>query len=328
MSSDNISTITDKNSLSSSTLSNNANNIVLDTIYNLEDTTYNNIDFIQNQINKLNNTYVEIYNELKLENKRYEQIYNEINNIYTIIDCDNPSICCSNPEDQLNICNKIVYTDTTNIKSYKIEENICMILVTMVAGGGAGGIGFIKDMFYYSGGGGGAGSCCIKKPIHVVIGTILNIKVGKGGNLNTNMNGEDSYIEFIHPSGKKTTLVTVGGNNGYSSLLMELNVDGGKGGKSDLCGVFDGCDGSNGTISIPSAFSAVGGNGGSSIFYKGGNGGGNYFNNGGLGGDIINIIGQDGQFGSGGGGSAPKSNIDITQKLSGNGGDGMVIIEW
>lgn len=276
-------------------------------------------DYHQLQINYLANKVNILENELKNSVMANNHIVNELNNIYDLI--------------ENNIVNKkqcectfskgcIMFSDTSKIHTFAIDFDIDMIFCTMIAGGGAGGLGHIKNHYYYSGGGGGAGACYIKKPIKVRKGNILKIKVGAGGSLNSGQHGEDSWIEI----GEQIILVK-GGENGNPTINYEGQVNGGKGGNNDY-EICSGRDGNPGQISIPSNISAIGGNGANSIFFNGGQGGGNYFNNGGSGGNINYIIGIDGSYGSGGGGSCPSSKIDLNNKLSGNGGNGFVLLEW
>jgi len=305
---------------------------LLDNIVNLDIQMNDNIDFMQNQINNINNSYKEIINEILIENNRYKILVDEVNNINEKIDDIEIKLIesgCSIQYDGTcnHGCGKMIYTDVTKINVFVVEHDIEFLYLTMVAGGGAGGIGFVDGIFYYSGGGGGGGSCIINKPISVTKGTILHIKVGSGGDSKSGRHGSDSYVEILYTTHKKEIILTSGGANGHPTKDMDHDVSGGCGGHSHLC-MFDGCNGHPGETSIPSHGCSKGGCGGTSIFYKGGNGGGNYFGTGGKGGTIDRIVGENGKYGSGGGGSCPKLIIDPTERLSGNGGDGVVIIEW
>ena len=221
--------------------------------------------------------------------------------------------------------NYVLFTDTEQYHFYKIKADINVIFVTMVAGGGAGGIGFIDNHYYYAGGGGGAGSCMIGVPLDVKKGAILKIRVGKGGNSASNIDGQNSTVEVLNGDEVETTLTAYGGKNGKpnreSNGLFVKKLEGGKGGNTDLASFTKGNNGENGNISIPSQSPAVAGSGGSSAFSVGGKGGG-------FKGFEHNLIGSDGKFGSGGGGSCPRVVIDTSKKVSGSGGDGMVKIEW
>lgn len=294
-----------------------------------------NLDFVQYEINTINDSFKEVINELKIENEKYKITINEINNIHDTIDnilikinnCNCNNNCNSNC---VNICNcdckKKIYTDTTQSHTLVINNDIKFIYLTMVGGGGAGGVGFVKNIYYYSGGGGGSGACVINKPISVTIGTIITITVGKGSDARYDLKGGDTFIEILYPDLRKEVILVNGGKNGNPLIECNQSVKGGEGGSNYLC-IFKGCNGHDGLISLPSYACANGGNGGSSCFYKGGNGGSSYFNSGGNGGCIVNLLGENGVFGSGGGGSCPKSKINLECRISGCGGDGIVIIE-
>lgn len=242
----------------------------------------------------------------------------------------------------------ICFTKKEKIYYYKIPQNINLIFLTMVAGGGAGGIGYCGNQYFYGGAGGGAGSCIIKKPIYIDYESELIVKVGCGGKSNVGKNGEDTYIEYSYKNCKKKICVK-GGENGHPKLIdicekkLSTEITGGCGGKkcypdlSGSCGSdgkliigynFGGVCGCNGNISYPSGPTTKPGDGGCSLYEEGGLGGHNYFASGGLCGNINNPLGEDGVFGSGGGGSIPKYNLDFCSKLSGDGGDGIVIIEF
>jgi hypothetical protein len=119
-----------------------------------------------------------------------------------------------------------------------------------------------------------------------------------------------------------------GGTNAKPSRNCETEVDRGKGGTIDMMCINNGTDGEDGQITFPSQLMANAGNGGSTSFNKGGEGGTNYFANGGNGGDRSNMIGSNGMVGSGGGGSVARLNLDFTQRTSGDGGDGFILIEY
>lgn len=308
-------------------------------ISHIDSTLESNIDFMQLQINEINNSYIDIYKSLILNNKQNELIVDKIQYLYEYINEIKTECCNHTPCDSEK--RYTLFTDTDKTHFFKIKDNMDMIFITMVAGGGAGGIGCVENMYYCAGGGGGGGACIIKKPVSVTPKTIIKITVGRGGNKNINIDGQDTNVEIITPELNSLNLKTGGGANGnpdYRNTELEtntsgrtgpeMNTSGGKGGYTDLVSILRGNDGENGGISIPSQTSAISGNGGSSILNMGGKGGGNYFSSGGTGGSLINIIGEDGNYGSGGGGSAPRVKININDKLSGNGGDGMVLIEW
>jgi hypothetical protein len=301
-------------------------------------------------IKEINSENIEKFNEM---NKLNESNFMELKKcIYEKCSFD-INMFLPNPT---NIC----FTDTESIHQFIVPEKINLIFVTIVGGGGAGGIGYCSNNYFYSGGGGGAGACVIKKPVKVEPNLIIYVKVGKGGNAKERKHGENSSIRFCMKS-DDNKIKTKGGKNGYPRLnddcSLELKIDGGEGG--ELCYPFlSGCDGEDGKmiptkschnnyykcykkcdynfpgkdgcdgeISFPSGPTSCPGNGGCSLFYDGGCGGTNYFSEGGKSGNHNNPIGCDGIYGSGGGGSCPKYKLNFCKKLSGNGGDGMVIIE-
>lgn len=306
-------------------------NTILDTIDTKLD---QQVDYLQNQLNIINKSYIDVINNIKTTYEQHNIVVNEINKINdtieNIIINNNHQHTCS------HTCGKIIYTEPKE-HVFVIEHDIKFIYLTGIAGGGSGGVGCIKDMFYYSGGGGGAGSCIINKPVSVIKGTIITFTIGKGGYCS---DGGDTIINIKYPDGKMEIIILNGGKKAepfiemcpyttenINNINIQISVSGGKGGISTLC-TFSGKDGEDGNISVPSYLAIESGNGACSHFYKGGEGGSNYFSKGGIGGVINALIGQDGIMGSGGGGSAPKSIIEINEKITGRGGNGMLIIEW
>lgn len=318
-----------------------------------------------NGIKNVNDENTKKFNEINKINElnllEYSNKFDELKR--TIMEkCSfDPNILLSNSiHTSISTPTNICFTDTEKIHQFVIPEKINLIFVTIVGGGGAGGVGFCSNQYFYSGGGGGAGACIIKKPVKVEPNLILYIKVGNGGKSKEMKGGENSSIRFcIRSSDNK--IKAKGGKNGYPQLRdncsMDLKVDGGEGG--ELCYPFlSGCagedgkmiptnschnnyhksykkcdynfpgkDGCDGEISFPSGPTSCPGAGGCSVFYEGGCGGTNYFSEGGMCGNNYNPIGYDGHYGSGGGGSCPKYKLNYCDKLSGNGGDGIVIIE-
>jgi hypothetical protein len=304
---------------------NNENNTCLNIIDIINDKMDKNNDLLQQQLNLYNCSYTELLNEIKQDNYKYSQLIHNIDNINDIIN----SLQINN-NIHTNDCKfgRKIYNDFTVKHTFIVKHDIQFIYITMVAGGGAGGIGYYENMYYYSGGGGGSGACLIKKPINVIENTIINITVGKGSDVRYDFCGGDTIIELIYPC-LKTEIIKVNGGQNSNTLETYKNkiIKGGKGGDGyNKC--FSGNNGEDGIISVPSFVSANGGNGGGSVFCNGGTGGGNYVSLGGEGGNIHNLIGSNGKFGSGGGGSCPRILIDKNNQLSGNGGNGFVIIEW
>jgi len=314
----------------------NSTNIITN-IVNINDSISSNNDYLLSQIILLKENINSLTNELTKLKIHNHYLNDYINNIMDN-HIDNTGLCgCKN---RLTSSNSVLYTETNVIHEFIVPESVCIMFVTMVGGGGAGGIGCYDDQYYYSGGGGGAGACYIKKPIFVTPCTKIYIKVGMGGNINNDCCGQDTYIEYTYCN-ETIKLVVCGGKNGNCDISIinkklngiSISVNGGSGGQGIQI-ILNGNNGEPGQVSPPSnpymslTFNIAAGRGGNSIMNIGGKGGSNYFSSGGLGGNNVNFIGQDGQFGSGGGGSAPRMNIDCSMKLSGNGGNGLVILEY
>lgn len=216
-----------------------------------------------------------------------------------------------------------IYTEIDKLHRVGIMKNISKLFITLVGAGGAGGLGYISNNYYYSGGGGGSGAYARRIPIDVVPGHIVHINIGKGGDLSKNLDGEESYIEIVNNGGHVMKKISVnGGKNGHPRSQDDTSIEGGDPGVNIGAIYRNGDKGNSGSITLPSQSNVFGGNGADSGFANGGLGGGHLIDN------NIEFIGMDGSFGSGGGGSAPRTNIDLTQKLSGNGGDGYIMIEF
>lgn len=200
-----------------------------------------------------------------------------------------------------------------------IPNSIKRILVTMVAGGGAGGNGLHNNLQLYSGGGGGSGECVEQLPLIIKHpNASVSLYAGFGGNM-THLDGTDSYVQISYrdyPDDNLTYKVKGGQGAGQDN-----NINGG------LCGYLyghpkrtsciRGCEsGEDGQILLPSMGSVMGGDGGDSSFADGGEGGLSADNS-------NNENGQNGVDGSGGGGSVPITNTNVS-----NGGNGFVLVEW
>ena len=293
----------------------------------------NNNELIQLQINSINEYHKTLINKIDCANNRYIQILNEIDNLYLLVENNDDKITnfshleVTNKPIECSSCDKcIIFRSTESEHMFKYDGDSSVLFVTMIGGGGAGGVGYIEGIYYYSGGGGGAGACYVKKPIEINKGDTVIVKVGKGGVYN-DFHGEDTYIKIVHINKKTTIVIARGGKNGHPYKYGDKMTNGGEGGVS-LNKCFSGDNGMNGKITIPSQYAVCGGDGANSHYYNGGYGGGNYFNTGGEGGNSEILIGEDGKYGSGGGGSAPKFEIKDDAKISGNGGNGFVLIEW
>lgn len=303
------------------------------------------LKFLKLQIEDSNIKYKQLLKQKNFADERYKQIVHELDNLYNLVG--------DNTSNTLNICNTsnsckkcLVFDEPGKCYTHTVECDAQYIFITMVGGGGAGGVGHVVGSYYYSGGGGGGSACIVNKPVKVGCGYILNIYVGVGGSQNPFQEATTSTIEIVSPYGDTVCVSAAAGSNAYPTMCCEQNVCGGDGGSSgtettefnninnniinntNLINVANGNNGQNGVTSIPSQMSAYGGKGGSTMLYTGGAGGGTYFASGGTGGNSVVLIGQDGQYGSGGGGSAPKSTVNKTEKVSGNGGDGVIIVQF
>lgn len=198
-----------------------------------------------------------------------------------------------------------------------IDNNL--IFVTLVGGGGAGGAGYDDSEDLCSGGGGGAGETIYQRIMSLENSTgKIIITAGSGGS-ETSANGEDSSVEVETSEARR--IITVSGGYGGTK------IQGGKGAVSKQRDIYDGNCGKPGQVQNKADSTKPpiqGGNGGSSYFAEGGNGGYTYFTKDVVGRSAANPKGQDGSFGSGGGGSVP----GISSVLVGKGGAGMVIIEY
>ncbi len=196
-----------------------------------------------------------------------------------------------------------------------------MIFVTLVGGGGSGSVGSTSMSGMLSGAGGGAGETIHRRIISLAGCTgKLMITAGGGGN-ESSPNGGDSSIEPEMEDNSRVKITAKGGASGHNQF-------GGAGALSSIypvSSVFDGQNGKDGVLqSSPGQSTVEGGAGGNSYFAQGGRGGYSYFIKDSFDRTILSPKGEDGTYGSGGGGSIPGISKDFVSK----GGDGMVIIEY
>lgn len=178
------------------------------------------------------------------------------------------------------------------------------IFISMVAGGGRGGVGTIQDGMFIAGGGGGAGGACSRIPFFNDGYVSFDCRIGKGGTVD-NPNGGDTEVNIYINKVYFTTYSVKGGKAANGSI-------GGLGGKGYY--TFNGMNGIDGETSLSSQI-PVAGDGGASIHFNGGVG---------MTYDMINNSKTNGSWGSGGGGGLPGAD----QSIIGNGGDGFIIIEY
>jgi hypothetical protein len=183
-----------------------------------------------------------------------------------------------------------------------VPENSKQIFISMVAGGGRGGIGSVYEDMFISGGGGGAGGACSRLPFFSKGVVSFDCRVGQGGNEIT-LDGGNTEVDIYVNNVFTVTYSVKGGKHAEGKL-------GGVGGKGYY--TFNGTDGENGNVSTTNNVTA--GEGGSSIHFNGGIGMTN---------DMVDNSKTSGNWGSGGGGSLP-----FRDNIVGNGGNGFIFIEY
>ena len=204
--------------------------------------------------------------------------------------------------------NKTVFIDED--KEEVVPSGVKQLFISMVAGGGAGGVGDSIDGLYYSGGGGGAGGGHLKVPVKIDGDNVVKLvcKIGKGGSYNS-VNGTDTVVDIYVNDSLFTTLSTTGGKGGGNGT----SNSGGKGGDG-YNNTYNGGVGGKGTVNL-SSHVPCGGEGGSSLFYTGGRGW-TYL--------IQDKTRCNGKWGSGGGGLIPGVSSDQVPV----GGEGFVLVEY
>ena len=88
---------------------------------------------------------------------------------------------------------RTIFTEVHKEQTFSIDTDVKFVFITALAGGGAGGVGFVANNVAYGGGGGGAGACFITKPIKVSKGTLIKFNIGAGGQTTSN----DTQIDFF-----------------------------------------------------------------------------------------------------------------------------------
>ncbi|MDD4930921.1 MAG: hypothetical protein PHG66_02045 [Candidatus Colwellbacteria bacterium] len=223
-----------------------------------------------------------------------------------------------NPYTQPSIEPTIVYVPVEEKKKYslRVDEDAVVdippgvkeIFISLVGGGGAGGLGTIKDGISFSGGGGGSGFGIREIPIRItdVSNVSIDCKIGKGGCGVTPLGG-DTIVKIIVNGSENTCLTGGGGNPGGSGSKNNGGL-GGYGQNTRSKGGF------KGSTSIPS-HPPIGGSGGASLFAAGGKGTSYH---------LQDLSEGNGKCGSGGGGKIPTSPYETPTK----GGDGFVMVEY
>jgi hypothetical protein len=146
-----------------------------------------------------------------------------------------------------------IFTYTGSEQTFEIK-NITQntLIVTMIAGGGAGGESRTIGGVQFSGGGGGGGGAIISVPVTVTSDQTITLYVGKGGK-SLGVNGENSYITA-------GSIYTVTG--GKAAIYNSSGLKGE--------GLQDGTNGEEGRGQLPSGPAVFGGSGGQSFVGFGG----------------------------------------------------------
>jgi len=191
------------------------------------------------------------------------------------------------------------FVHTGKVTQFTMPPGKNTMYLSFAGGGGGGSVSKLQlGIFYAGNGGGSAGSACNLPYVCKSPESIFEIYVGKGGQVygceNSNSNGEDTWIRcesenmrFVAPGGKGATFDNPG---------------------QEVRSYIDGKSGYPGNRAMPSMSLPTGGDGAYSSFGKGGDGG-----------KSITPDGENGTYGSGGGGATVGGN-------AGKGGDGLLII--
>lgn len=194
----------------------------------------------------------------------------------------------------------------TSSGTWTRPSTVNMVYVSMAGGGGKGGSGYqTGNNSGYGGGGGGAGQYYLRHP--VAVSGNVSVTVG-AGSIYTSVPGENSAFG---------SLIAVGGSNGDSSNGVYHGAGGTGGGGSGMqsgTGLNSGAGG-NGT---------GGGGGGGTPFGQGGGGADQYYANG----PYLNGGNAAANTGAGGGGGAGTGYNQPSPGVGGNGGSGVVILDY
>ena len=156
--------------------------------------------------------------------------------------------CCSISTNSSSIK---LFKYTGKVESLYLKEN-AFVLLNAVAGGGAGGNSSF-GVYPLSGGGGGGGGAAVNSLYQVTVNQTISLYVGKGGDINGDIDGEDSYMII---NGKKYTLH---GGTGAINILKGIGGE----------GFINGTDGISGLEQIPSGPVIFGSGGGKSMYSYG-----------------------------------------------------------
>jgi hypothetical protein len=216
----------------------------------------------------------------------------------------------------LNSANYTSYITGSSLKSqtftgsgtFTVPAGITSVWVTMVGGGGSGG----SNASSSGSSGGGGGAYCLKRAVSVTPGAGVAVTIGGGGG---GVNNSD-------------------GNDGGASSFGSVSVSGGLGGPCQSTFSMGGAGGGNGGVAIgtnnasgrnPYPATGPGGRGGKSdttTYWGAFSGGGGGLFGDGTNGSNNNSASAGANTGAGSGGASNGA------WSSGNGGSGMVIVEW
>ena len=196
----------------------------------------------------------------------------------------------------------------TSSGTFTAPTGVTKVYLTMIGGGGGGG----GSDTAAAGGGGGAGAWVINYPFTVTPGNNYTVTIGAGGAGSTGAGNPP-------------------GSTGGTTSFDTVSVLGGGGGNSGGGNGGTGAGGYDASASVSTAgttgggFSGKGGNGALRSGNTGGGGGGSPFGTGANGASTLtNGNNAAANTGAGGGGSGNGGGI-VT---GGNGGSGLVLVEW
>jgi len=119
---------------------------------------------------------------------------------------------------------------------FRVPDNVDIIYVTAIAGGGSG-CTFIMSGYHGGGGGGGSGAYCVNYPLKVIPGSEISIIVGAGGTAPGSTGGSNGG------NTQCAGLILLGGQGGQ----LSTNPEGGNGGSVwDFPGASGGNSGKDG----------------------------------------------------------------------------------
>lgn len=203
----------------------------------------------------------------------------------------------------------------TSNGTFVVPTGVTKIYVTACGGGGGGGCSRSTDA-YAKGCGGGGAPVILMKPVSVSSNQSIPITIGKGGkggigagysaNIEGERGGNTVIGDIVMPGGYGAGTDNDNNSSPPFTYILDGAIHGGAGGRGTR-GSEKAQDGQAGYAPGGIAYSSCGGGGGS--YSIGGAGGG-----------------RKGGYGAGGGGNWNAGALQPSK--AGDGGDGIVIIEW